>query len=419
MVVVSIGVLVSVVLGMAIQGLVVQRYIERLSGFRREDGLGSWSPRAGVVLAMRGYDPFLPDLLQALFQQDYPAYEIFIVLDETGNASRSLIETTATRLGVTHVTVESLHDRSETCTLKCSAMIQAVTQLQCRCEVIAFIDSDIIPHRQWLRDLVQPLADPAVGASTGNRWYMSPQANWGSLVRYFWNAGAVVQMWLNNIAWGGSMALRTDVIRRVDLLSAWAQALSVDNTVSRQVRRHGYRVQFVPGAVAINTEHISLSQFLLWVRRQLVVTKARMTAWGMILTHGILMLSMLLVPVAMAMAALIAGDGSVAAISGLTGLTFTLANLVMTAALERAMRRIARLNGQRQPWLSPGVVCRLVPALLLTFVAYPYALMRASFCRRIFWRGIEYEVTGANQGRMVQYRPCGSAQCSDSAASVV
>jgi cellulose synthase/poly-beta-1,6-N-acetylglucosamine synthase-like glycosyltransferase len=65
--------------------------------------------------------------------------------------------------------------------------------------VLAVIDADAVPHRWWLRDLVAPLSDPRVGVATGNRWYMPEHANWGSLVRYLWNVGAVVQVWFNEM----------------------------------------------------------------------------------------------------------------------------------------------------------------------------------------------------------------------------
>ena len=74
--------------------------------------------------------------------------------------------------------------------------------------MVALLDADTIPHRTWLRELVAPLADPRVGAATGNRWYMPAEAGWAGLVRYLWNAAAVVQMYCYGIAWGGTLALK-------------------------------------------------------------------------------------------------------------------------------------------------------------------------------------------------------------------
>ncbi len=419
MIVVSVVLLAWIVILTVVQGVIVARFVARLWAFRREDVPGEVLPRAGVVLAVRGFDPFLTDLLTALFRQDYPDFEVLIVLDDDGDAGRIAIESVVADLGVKNVTIDSLRDPLETCTLKCSAMRQAVSALESRCEVIAFIDGDVVPHRLWLRDLVRPLRDPAVGASTGNRWYMPRHANWGSLVRYFWNAGAIVQMWLNGMTWGGSMAMRVDVTRRIDLLSAWSRALSVDCTVCREVRRHGYRVQFVHGVIAANSEQIPLSRFLPWVRRQLVAAKTPPRNWAIVLMHGGLLTLVQLLAAGLAVGGLLTGDGRMAVINSLSLSVFWISNLATAAVLEHGMRRIVRLNGQCRPWLSPAVFFKLFPALLLTLAVYPLELVRAIFCRRVFWRGIEYEIIGRDQVRMVEYRPFGLPEPSDSAASLV
>ena len=36
-------------------------------------------------------------------------------------------------------------------------------------ELLAFIDSDVRPHPAWLRELISPLTDPAIGLTTGLR----------------------------------------------------------------------------------------------------------------------------------------------------------------------------------------------------------------------------------------------------------
>jgi hypothetical protein len=40
-------------------------------------------------------------------------------------------------------------------------------------KVFAFIDTDAAIHASWLADLVDPLGDPALGATTGFRWYFA------------------------------------------------------------------------------------------------------------------------------------------------------------------------------------------------------------------------------------------------------
>lgn len=420
MIEVSILLLILVGVMATVQSLVTVRFVWGLRRFRREGGASDSLPEAVVVLAVRGRDPFLADMLAALMKQDYPHYAVHIVLDGEIDAARSLVESAISRLRARNVTIDILRNPLDTCTLKCSALKQAVSGLMDRYEVIAFIDADAVPHPQWLRDLVTPLIeDPAVGVTTGNRWYMPCEANWGSLARYYWNAGAVVQMWLNGIPWAGSMALRTETIRRIGLLDAWSRALSVDNTVCREVRRHAYRVCFVPGTIVVNTERISLAAFLVWVQRQIMGARTSPRNWFMIALYAGSLSLLHFVPPALAVIGLACGNLPVVAINGISLLGFSLVSFAAVAGIEWGIRRIVRLNGGQARWLRLGLLWRLFPAMVLTFAVYPLALAKAAFCRRVVWRGVEYEVAGPSQVRMAKYRPSASTEESTSSGSVL
>lgn len=114
-----------------------------------------------------------------------------------------------------------MRDRPETCSLKNASLIQAYRGLEPEVEVVATIDADCTPHRTQLRELVAPLVDPQVGAATGDRWYMPEDAAWGGLIRYLWNAAAVVPMYWHRIAWGGTLAMRADFVRGTITAIAW------------------------------------------------------------------------------------------------------------------------------------------------------------------------------------------------------
>ena len=67
----------------------------------------------------------------------------------------------------------------------------------------------------------------------------------GSLVRYLWNAAAVVQMYWYGLGWGGSLAFKTKLLRETDLRQSLASAFTDDIATTNCARRHGYRVAFV------------------------------------------------------------------------------------------------------------------------------------------------------------------------------
>jgi hypothetical protein len=70
--------------------------------------------------------------------------------------------------------------------------------------------------------------------------------------------------------------------------------------------------------------------------------------------------------------------------------------------LERA---VYRGRGKPFRWLTVRSLCRTFPAFLLTHIVYPVAMVQALGRKRISWRGVEYEVLGLQNVRLLEYRP--------------
>jgi cellulose synthase/poly-beta-1,6-N-acetylglucosamine synthase-like glycosyltransferase len=109
-----------------------------------------------------------------LLAQDYPTYAVWIVIDSADNPARAVVRKILDKPSKSpapvHVLV--LERRLEACSLKLSAQRQAlrvITGAGQAYSVVAFIDADVVPARDWLRSLVLPLLDPQVGVSTGVR----------------------------------------------------------------------------------------------------------------------------------------------------------------------------------------------------------------------------------------------------------
>src|SRR5439155_14285106 len=244
-------------------------------------------PRVLVVLSVRGADPSLAGCLRGLLNQDYPHYDVRIIVDSLEDPAWNLVHEILGHDPGPSIQVSPLQARRETCSLKTSALLQAIGTLDESCQVVALIDADVIPRRSWLRDLVLPLTNPKVGAATGIRWFMPSTATWGSLVRYLWNAAASVQMYALHIPWGGSLALRADVLRRSDLLQKWAVSLWEDTASYRTIRELDLQLQFVPAATMVNRETTDLKSCFRFIRRQMLNVRLYHDGWPTILAHGI------------------------------------------------------------------------------------------------------------------------------------
>ena len=244
-------------------------------------------PRTAIVLCLRGRDPFLEKCLESLLKQDYPDYQLHVVVDNRQDPAWQVAESLANRYGADRVCIETLDERRDTCSLKCSSVTQAIGRLDESFQVAALVDADTMPHPSWLGELTAPLADEHIGAATGNRWYMPGTGSWGALVRYLWNAAAVVQMYWYEIAWGGTLAVKRKVIDELGLLDRWRHAFCEDTMLCRQLGKHGLRVKFVPSLMMVNREDCGLGACLSWIRRQLLTARLYHPLWPLVLLHGL------------------------------------------------------------------------------------------------------------------------------------
>jgi hypothetical protein len=284
-------------------------------------------------------------------------------------------------------------------------LAEAVERLPDTYHVVAFLDGDAPPHRTWLRELVEPLSVPSVGVTTGNRWYTPERTNWGSLVRYFWNAGAVVQVWLHGITWAGSMAMRRDVIREIDLLPAWRKSLSVDATVVRQLRLHGYRTEFVPSVIMANPEAISLTKFIPWAERQMIAAKSSGSGWAAMVVHVLGIGSCMLAPLALLALALADRDVLLTGVAVTAMVAYWGGVVMSTLAIERGMQHVLQTNGVESSWMNAKAAMKLAPAMLLAHLVCLRMLAGVCWRNRVSWRGVEYEIQGKNEVRLLAYRP--------------
>jgi ceramide glucosyltransferase len=183
--------------------------------------LGAFLPSVAVVLPVRGLDEGFDENVRALLSQAYPRYRLLVVADDSSDSAAARIETIARNS--TQVPVTTILADANPLGGKVNALRSALGRLRPEDEVVVFADSDIRPARDWLRQLVQPLADSTVGVATGFRWYVPPRPTFWSLVRAEWNAVSANVLFdpRRSFAWGGSCAVRTDRLDPLRLADRW------------------------------------------------------------------------------------------------------------------------------------------------------------------------------------------------------
>jgi cellulose synthase/poly-beta-1,6-N-acetylglucosamine synthase-like glycosyltransferase len=365
-----------------------------------------FSPNATVILCLRGADPLLEDCLQGLFQQDYPNYQVRIIVDHQQDPAWSVVNQFLDQQQSTvPIKLSVLEKKSPTCGLKCSAILQAIADLDPACEVVAFMDADTMAHPTWLHELVMPLHDPQVGASSGNRWYLPDDAQWGSLVRHLWNVTAVIMMQTFHIPWGGSLAIKTHVLYESGLPKLWERSLVEDTPIYQALNAKGWRIEFVSSLFIINRESCDLFSFLRWSQRQSLFGRLYHPAWLFMFAHAAANLLLLLSVVGVLLVALFKQQWVAFEWLGTGLFTYILALAAMADFMDKNVRSVVKKRGEKLSSVSVVDRLRLIVAIPFCILVCGLATLLTQGLRRVQWRGVVYQIQDAWAVRLVEYTP--------------
>ena len=346
-------------------------------------------PQALVVLCLRGGDPFLKHSIGLLIQQDYPRYQVRIVVDSPDDEAHGILREVFGESLPPQIEVLNLTHRYPNCSLKISGLLQATQNLPEGTKVVAVMDGDAVPHRGWLRELATPIVREGAALSTGVRWYAPHRSTLGSLCRFWWNASATPMLLWYQIPWGGSMAVRSDLFLNEELRSRLQLAFGEDCAFSQYALDHGERIVYPPSLVIVNHEEIGVRDFCRFNVRQLISTRVCHHSWPWLVLYSLISSLAMTYPLWRFMGL---------PVSGLADIVFTLYCFAMWGgelAQAAAFRRVlATRNETITGWNEWG---RWVDSLLAVIVL-PYlhlgAVLHASTLHRVCWRGVWYRVGG-------------------------
>jgi len=367
-------------------------------------------PFASILLPLRGADPQLAEGLRRLLLQDYPRYDLQIVVDRHEDPAWQLVQDVVHATGATNVHVSIVKERSQRCSPQCSALIQAVRNLDQQCEVVVIIDGDVLTHPTWLRELVHPLLDPTTGISHGNRWFVPSINNWGSLVRVLWNAGAVVPMHYLHIPWAGSLAIKKSVLLESGLFDLWPTTIVPDAPSKGLLTRMGLRICFVPSLMMVNRERCDLAFSHDFMKRQMMWTRIYHPNWAPVLLHAVSTSAVIFGALLVTVIAAVTGRWMIAGWVGGSFVVFLLTMASVFGWMEGGVRHVCRLRGDNLEKFGIGKWLKLACAIPLTQFVYLSAVFLATFQRQVTWRGITYRVRTAFDVTVVGDQPYKQAE---------
>lgn len=373
---------------------------------RRKTSLGASPPaRVDVLMPVRNGGPDLRRALEHLSSLDYPNYYVHVVIDRPDDPAVPIVCELRERFADGRLRYEFLTERPATRSLLCSALVQVFNRLDDDCDLLAVCAADMNFPSNYFINLTAPMTDPEIGCTLGNRWYHPPSDSFGSIMRYLYNAGAIIPMWLLSIPWGGAAALRPDDVRRSGLLERWKRGMVEDAPIAEAVRRIDKRLAFVPELIVPNDDPIGTAACYEFLKRQLMWTRLYHDHWPSVVVGTALTTAVTLSPWCAAAVALLADRPATAGTFAAVGFAYWCGFALLLWVLQHTVQGILERNGQRAPSWSPGLMLRITAAIPLALLFYCAAMVQTTFLRRVRWSNVEYEIRGPYDVRMIAGAP--------------
>ncbi|WP_320667361.1 glycosyltransferase family 2 protein [Prochlorococcus sp. MIT 1307] len=359
------------------------RRLERLKWHKSP--MGGW-PTAEIVLCLRGADERLPEMLESIAKQEYLGdWRLQIVVDSVKDPSWKIVnefialqfQNARSNVAWKEVRLQVLRERPLMGSLKCASLLQAFDSLDSDSAVIAIVDADAVVSHKWLSQLVLSCCQPGVGAVSGNRWFIPDQFTLMSWSRSVWNAGALVLMTLLAIPWGGSLAVRREVVEAGEWKKLLGSGLCEDTGLLEPLRKLDLRFVFRPELLVVNREtSTNLFSLTKWIGRQLLTARLHHSAWPLVALHGFSTFLLLL-------AAIFHNEWQAVLIYelGCLGLLVWIEIIAM----------------QRPPLSVWKWAIALFPGQIINGVA----TIHAFFARKVEWSGVIYKVALKPRGVML------------------
>ena len=358
--------------------------------------LENFQPFVSIIAPSRGIEAGLDENFKTLLNQDYPSYEVIFVFDRSDDPAVSVLN----ELDKSRVATKMVFaGPAAGCGQKVHNLRVAVGEVDENTEVLVFVDTDARPDHLWLRKLVAPLANAALGLSSGYRWFVPEKGGLASKVRSVWNASIASALGANqqkNFCWGGSTAIRRSVFEALKIRERWLGSISDDFTLTKVVREAGLPIHFTPNCLVASVGDCNLRELFGFTTRQIQITRVYAPElWLPLLLGSALFTLVFFGGLVLLIPSMSVGKPSVP-------LIVILASIFVLGAIKSFIRW--RAVHAPLPQYRRELRRDLLAHIFLWPVTQPlylYNAIVAAFSRRVNWRGITYELKSPNEAVII------------------
>jgi len=357
---------------------------------------GFYAPRTAVLCPCKGMEPGLEQNLNALCEFNHQNYEVFFILAAESDPAIHVVKRVIGQSRVkAHLIIAG---RPEACGEKVNNLRAAIEQLPGDFEVLVFADSDGRPAKAWLQHMVGPLADPKLGATTTMRWFLANRNNLATLLLAAWNAPVLTLLGekTRNFCWGGGTAIRRSVFEQVHALDEWRGSVSDDYSLTAALERANFPILFLPECLTVSFVETDFDGLLEFSNRQMIITRIySQKMWATAFATHLFFCITILLGVYLTLGKLMA-----------TLPALPLASLTFLPLLLAAIRGALRLSTVSE--ILPAYRAQLMEqswiyVVLGVFIPFLYVVnfVASLASRKIYWRGIRYELVSPQQTRIL------------------
>lgn len=213
-------------------------------------------PEVSVIVPFHNSAEYLPRCVEALLAQSYPAsYEILMVDNNSTDESAEIIRQ--------YPRVRLLQEQQQ------GAYVARNTGVaSSRGAMLAFTDSDCVASSEWLKELVAPFSDPAVGLVQGRRIFGDDRSALSMLAAYEAEIHAHIFSGEDHgplFGYTNNMAVRREIFDRCGPFLQTARG--ADSVfVDRVVRTFSHKVLRYARAASIR--HLELNSVRYWLHKK-------------------------------------------------------------------------------------------------------------------------------------------------------
>lgn len=236
-----------------------------------------YAPVVSVILPFKGCDCNLEQTVKSLLNQNYEGkYSLYFVSSEEDSKAVRIVKKLVKNYSNAHFIKAVKDEVSKYRSDKVNNLLNGVRKATEDTEVYLFIDSDIVPYKDWISHMVKPLQAKACGVTTGSAWIVSEKKDTLlTLAARYWDflATTMITFPFTKFARGFSFGLRKETFEKIGMRNVWENAFHDNFTLSTAIRKHKMRILYIPGCLVSEYFSITGFEWIKWVKRQAINTK--------------------------------------------------------------------------------------------------------------------------------------------------